>query len=193
VADAAGDERAAIARLRRGDVGGLEALVRAHQVRAVRAAYLVTRDRGLAEEVVQEAFLRAYDRIDQFDPARPFGPWFLRSVVNAAVRAATRASRLVPIGEVVDGGRPVDPLVDAVPGPDAVVLRAETREAVWEALGELSAGQRAAVVLRYFLGLDVAESADRLGVPAGTVKRRLHDARRRLRALLSPTLAEEPK
>ena len=75
-------ERAAVDVLRRGDIAGLEILVRLHQVRAVRAAYLVTRDRALAEEVVQEAFVRAYDRIDQFDPGRPFAPWLLRSVVN---------------------------------------------------------------------------------------------------------------
>ena len=58
--------------------------------RAIRAAYLIVRDRALAEDLVQTAFLRAYDRIGQFDPSRPFAPWFLRSVVNDAVKAAMR-------------------------------------------------------------------------------------------------------
>jgi len=179
-------ERAAVARLRRGDVGGLEALVRAYQARAVRAAYLVTRDRALAEEVVQEAFVRAYERIGQFDPARPFGPWFVRSVVNAAVRAAEREGRLA-------WAPAADPPAEAGSGPEALAVAAENREALWAALGQLAPGQRAAVVLRYFLDLDVAESAARLGVPAGTLKRRLHDARRRLRALLAPALAGGPE
>jgi hypothetical protein len=52
------EEQEAIARLKRGDIGGLEALVRKHQVQAVRTAYLITRDRALAEDIVQTAFLR---------------------------------------------------------------------------------------------------------------------------------------
>lgn len=72
-------EQQALARLKERDIGGLEFLVRRYQVQAVRAAYLVTRDRGLAEEVVQSAFLRAYERIEQFDARRPFRPWFSAS------------------------------------------------------------------------------------------------------------------
>jgi len=67
------EEQEAIARLKRGDISGLEALVRKYQVQAVRAAYLITHDRGLAEDIVQAAFLRAYERIGQFDAGRPFG------------------------------------------------------------------------------------------------------------------------
>ena len=68
------EEAEAIARLKQGDVGGLEALVRGHQVQAVRTAYLITRDRALAEDVVQAAFVRAYERVGQFDSERPFDP-----------------------------------------------------------------------------------------------------------------------
>lgn len=93
----AGEERAAIEQLRRGDIDGLAVLVRRYQLRAVRAANLIVRDRPLAEDIVQTAFLRAYARIDQFDPSRPFGPWFLRVVVNDALKAARRADRLVPL------------------------------------------------------------------------------------------------
>ncbi|MDI7278277.1 MAG: sigma factor, partial [Anaerolineae bacterium] len=68
------EEHEAIARLRQGDIGGLEALVRGHQLGGLRAAYLILRDRDLAEDIVEDAFLRAYERIDQLDPQRPFGP-----------------------------------------------------------------------------------------------------------------------
>src|SRR3954467_7626853 len=91
------DEREAIARLAGGDISGLELLVSRYQVQAVRAAYLVCRNSALAEDIVQEAFLRAYERIEQFDPDRPFHPWFLRMVVNDALKAASRAGKVVSL------------------------------------------------------------------------------------------------
>lgn len=81
------DEREAIEHLRAGDSRGLEVLVRLHQVQAIRTAYLITRDVALAQDVVQATFLRAYERIDQLDPHRPFAPWFLSSVVHDAIKA----------------------------------------------------------------------------------------------------------
>ncbi len=179
------DEREAVARLKRGDIGGLEPLVRAHYVPAVRAADLIVHDRMLAEDIVQAAFVRAYERIDQFDAVRPFGPWFLRSVINDAVKATTRQSRQVPweVAAAEPGSRAA-PLADLKPGPDALLEQAETRTEVWAALGRLPPEQRAVVVQRYYLGLSEAESAQVLAVPPGTVKWRLHTARRRLRALL---------
>jgi RNA polymerase sigma-70 factor (ECF subfamily) len=84
------DEQSAIWRLKRGDIEALAVLVRRYEVQAVRTAYLITHDRALAEDVVQNTFLRIYQRIDQFDEGRPFAPWFMRSVVNAAVQAAHR-------------------------------------------------------------------------------------------------------
>lgn len=89
------DEPDAIHRLKRGDIDGLEVLVRRYQLQAVRAASLIVRDPSLAQDVVQTAFVRAYERIGSFDARRPFGPWFLKLVVNDAIRAAARRSREV--------------------------------------------------------------------------------------------------
>ncbi len=182
------EEQEAIARLKRGDVGGLEALVRQYQARAVRTAYLVTRDRALAEDIVQAAFLRAYERIGQFDAGRPFGPWFLRSVVNDAVKTATRRKRQVSLeaGYAGEETSLANLLADPNPGPADLVEAAETRQAVWAALGKLPPAQRAAIVQRYYLGLSEAEMAGELACPPGTVKWRLHAARKRLRTLLRP-------
>jgi RNA polymerase sigma-70 factor (ECF subfamily) len=181
------EEQKAIARLKRGDIGGLEVLVRRYQVRAVRAAYLVVRDRALAEDIVQTAFVRAYERIDQFDPRRPFAPWFLRIVVNDAVKAASRRKRVVSLEAAREGELALaDLLADPAPGPANLAEAAETRQAVWDALGRLPPPQRAAIILRYYLGLNEAEMAAKLTCPRGTVKWRLHAARKRLQALLSP-------
>jgi RNA polymerase sigma-70 factor (ECF subfamily) len=179
------EEAEAIARLKQGNIGGLAALVRKYQVQAVRTAFLITHDRALAEDVVQETFVRAYERIEQFDTGRPFGPWFLRSVVNDAIKAASRRERWVSL-EPSDRPETVlaDLLADPNPGPADLAEAADIRRAVWEALGTLPPTQRAATVLRYYLGLSEAEMAEELACPPGTVKWRLHAARKRLRRLL---------
>jgi len=180
------EELTAIRRLQRGDISGLAILVRRYEVRAVRTAYLITHDRALAEDVVQTAFLRVFQRIDQYDEDRPFAPWFMRSVVNAAIQAARRQQRDLsleasdPAGEVTLA----DLLPDPAPGPDDEFDRAELRGAVWEALGRLSPEQRAAVVLRYFLDLSDDEMSDELDCSPNTVRWRLHTARKQLRVLL---------
>lgn len=182
------EEQQAIARLKEGDIGGLETLVRMHQVRAVRAAFLVTRDRALAESIVQEAFLRAYERIHQFESGRPFSPWFLRGVINDAIKAAQRRQRFVSLD--ADAGESETPLLnlfaDEESDPADLLEAADTREAVWEALNRLSPAQRAAIVQRYYLGMSEAEMAEEAESPHGTIKWRLHAARKRLRTLLHP-------
>ena len=184
------EEREAIARLKRGDIRGLQALVREHQVQAVRTAYLITRDRAQAEDIVQAAFVRAYERIDQFDAARPFAPWFLRSVANDALKAVTRDKRHISLegglDRATEQGGPVlaEVLAALDPGPEELLEAAELRQAVWDALGRLSPEQRATIALHYYLELSVAETAARLACPPGTIKWRLHAAREHLRTLL---------
>jgi RNA polymerase sigma-70 factor (ECF subfamily) len=177
------NEQVAVARLQRGDIRGLEVLVQTYQVSAVRAAFLITRDRPLSEDIVQSAFIRAYERIAQFDPARPFGPWFLRIVVNDALKAAGRGRRLVPLDALSDESGEI-PLAHADPDPEALFVRGESDQTVWAALEELPPEQRAAIIMRYYLEIPEQEAADRLGVPPGTIKSRLHTARRKLKSVL---------
>ena len=179
------EERDAVERLRSGDVGALEALVRGHQTRAMRAAYLITRDRASAEDVVQGAFLRAYERAGQLDPERPFGPWFTRVVVNDAVKEAARRERSVSFEEGA-GDSSASLLEDPSLGPQGLAEEAEARRRVWAALGKLPAAQRAAVVQRYYLGMSETEMAEGGDSPPGTVKWRLYAARRRLARILRP-------
>jgi RNA polymerase sigma-70 factor (ECF subfamily) len=180
-------EQEAIARLKQGDIGGLETLVHQYQTQAMRAAYLITRDSALAEDIVQAAFLRVYERIAQFDSSRPFGPWFSRIVVNDAIKAAARRERQVSL-EREAGTNEItwaDLLSDRQPGPADLAEAAEIRQLVWKALGQLPPKQRAVVVMRYYLGLSESEMVAQLTSPPGTIKWRLHAARARLRALLS--------
>jgi RNA polymerase sigma-70 factor (ECF subfamily) len=189
------EESAAIARLKAGDIGGLEPLVRTYQVRAVRAAFLICHDPALAEDIVQAAFVRAYERIAQFDAARAFGPWFLQSVINDALKAATRQGRTVPL-DWDETDAEAGALPDPGPTPEERLDAAETSAAIATALARLSPEQRAAIVLRYYLGLSESEMTARLRAPPGTVKWRLHAARQRLRTLLPawvhPSLDRDP-
>jgi RNA polymerase sigma-70 factor, ECF subfamily len=182
------DEAQAIAQLKRGDINGLEFLVRRHQLRAVRAAYLITQDRWLAEDIVQTAFLRVYERIHQFDSSRPFAPWFLRIVVNDATKAVTRKAHPISLS-ATDGAVDSDLaelIADASVGPEQSIEAAEFEQAVQQALEKLNPEQRAAVVLRYYLDFSEHEMVCALGSPAGTIKWRLHTARQQLRRLLFP-------
>jgi RNA polymerase sigma-70 factor (ECF subfamily) len=185
------DEREAIARLQRGYIGGLETLVRLHHARAVRSAHLVTRDLDIARDVTQAAFLKAYEHIGQFDPSRPFGPWFMKSVLRDAVKAASRRSQHVPLeaGEDGPGAIQAKQIADPDAGPATLWVQRETAEAVLAALAKLAPHERAAIVQRYYLGLSEAEMSRALDCPPGTVKSRLHSARQHLRGLLQPLLA----
>ncbi len=182
------DERRAIGRLKGGDPGGLEDLVEAHQVRAVRAAYLICRDRPLAEDIVQSAFVKAYEKIKGFDEHRPFGPWFTKMVVNDVIKAASRRERTTRY----EGASPDSFLEDPDTGPHEILEEAEERRRVWAALAKLPPAQRAAIVQRYYLGMSEAEMAGSEDSPPGTIKWRLHAARKRLSKLLRPQLREEP-
>jgi RNA polymerase sigma-70 factor (ECF subfamily) len=176
------DEHQAILCLKRGDIGGLEFLVGLYQIRAVRTAYLITRDAALAEDVTQEAFLQAYRSIRHFNQDRPFGPWFMRSVVHASLKAAQKHSRHEnhnspeqTLEELFADSASVEEQVEII----------EFQEHVCGALGDLTPRQRAVVVQRYFLDMSQREMAAELETPPGTVKWLLHVARERLRSLLS--------
>lgn len=187
-------EREAIARLKDGDIGGLRTLVELHQHYAVRAATVITRDQQLAEDVVSGCFLTVYERIAQFDDQREFRPWFYRIVVNAALKAVKRQSRLLPWEWVKDGrGRnspiPRNEVALSLDYPEKVV---ETREVVEQLRSEiraLTAKQRAVIVLRYDLDMSEKEISEMLRIPRGTVKSRASAAIRRLRESMTRLFA----
>jgi len=177
------DEQTAIQRLKRGDIGGLDLLVHRYQVKAVRTAYLVTHNAALAEDVVQESFIQAYRAIGGFDAGRPFGPWFLQSVVHAALKAAQKAERQV----LVEPGSDEPWFEDLLGWAESAEAEAETaafQQEIWDALQRLSPRQRAVVVQRYFLEMSEKDMAAQIGAAPGTVKWLLNAARSRLRILL---------
>lgn len=179
------EERTAVERLKRGDAGGLESLVRRHHGRALRVAFLIVRDRALAEDVAQESFVRAFEKIGGFDAERPFAPWFTKIVVNRAVEAARRRERTAA-REVRDAEELLVRIADPGTGPHESAARSEVSRSVWRALEQLPPSQRAAIVQRYYLGMSEVEMAESGASPAGTIKSRLSNARKTLSKLLRP-------
>ena len=179
----------AIRRLKRGDIGGLEYLIARYQGKALRTAFLITQDEPMAEDVVQDAFVRFYQRARTFDETRPFEPYFLRSVVNAALNCVEREKKVQPISQ----GEPsiLESLLECAASVEEQVEFNALKTEIMEALGKLPPRERAAIVQRYYLEMSEKEMAEALDAPPGTVKWLLNAARARLRALLgSERMAE---
>lgn len=146
---------------------------------AYRTACLILRNPADAEEAVQEAFLRAWrfrEALPEGDGARP---WLYRVLVNACLSKLRTEG---PKRERNAGPDPLDHLVGGAPAPDQAASAAEVADAIGGALAELPEHLRVAVVLRYWSGLTEREIATAIRRRPGTVKSRLHEARRRLAA-----------
>jgi RNA polymerase sigma-70 factor (ECF subfamily) len=184
------DDLQAIRRLKSGEIGGLEWLIARHQAKAVRTAYLVTQNEPMAEDVVQDAFVRFYERARSFDEARPFAPYFLRSVVNLALNSLEKEHAPARFDE--DLATPeLHRLLARAVSVEAQVEYAQLKAEIAAALQKLSPRQRAVVVLRYYLELSEKEMTEALEIAPGTVKWLLNAARARLRALLRPERSAE--
>jgi RNA polymerase sigma-70 factor (ECF subfamily) len=183
------DEQTAISQLKRGDLTGLETLVGRYQVQAVHSALFIVRDRSLAEDAAQSAFVRIAERIQQFDDERPFGPWFFRIVVNEALKAVQHQKLFVPLDEETDEHAVslARWLVDPRPQPESLLVIKESTQVVRTALKRLTPEQRAVVVMHYYLEMSETEMSARLERPTSTIKWWLRAARQRLRHLLSST------
>jgi len=182
------DDRQSIHRMKSGDIGGLELLVRRYQVKAVRAAFLVTQDAALSEDVVQETFVRLFQHIHHFDESRPFEPYLMRSVVNAALNAIRRDRKSTSLD-----ADPVllENLLEQAASVEAQVESAQLADEVLLALSELSPRQRAVIVQRYYLEMSEREMAQTLDAAPGTIKWLLNAARTRLRKLLGAERSAE--
>jgi RNA polymerase sigma-70 factor (ECF subfamily) len=184
------DDLQAIRRLKNGDIGGLEILIACHQAKALRTAYLVTHNESIAEDVVQDAFIRFYERARHFDEARLFEPYFLRSVVNIALNAMEKESRSASFDENLDAPVLESLLIQAVSVEEQVEY-SQLKFEIMKALENLSPRQRAAAVHRYYLEMSEKEMAESMDIAPGTVKWLLNAARRRLHALLHPERISE--
>jgi RNA polymerase sigma factor (sigma-70 family) len=177
------DDAEAIARARDGDLDAYAALVARYTLRAHRAAFLL----GAGEEsddVVQEAFVKAFRHLSRFRAGEPFAPWLLRIVANETRNLARsrrrRAALALRLPSAESSG------AAATGGPVDEVLASERRAQLVAAVSALPDRERQVLVCRYFLDLSVTETAQVLAWPLGSVKSRTSRALNRLRGRLVP-------
>lgn len=179
-----------VSRARQGDGAAWEMLVGQHQEAVFRLAYLLLGDADEAQDVAQEAFIRAFQSLHRFDSARPLRPWLLRITTNLAHNRRRAISRYLAAWQR---------LVRATPEPETTntldqhLHRSREAQTLWEAVQRLNRTDQEVIYLRYFLDLSVAEVAEVADIAPGTVKSRLHRALKRLRSVVEqeyPTLRE---
>jgi RNA polymerase sigma-70 factor (ECF subfamily) len=165
-----------VARCLRGDSSAFEAIVKRYQRALFSVACRLLGNYEDALDATQNAFLRAYEGLDTYDPNRRFFSWIYRIAVNECLNAR-RARR---------PGEPLSEQLEAPPGdgPLQNVEAMERSELIDAALVRLSEEHRLVVVLRHFADLSYTEISEAIGVPEKTVKSRLFEARQRLGELL---------
>ncbi|MBW8878706.1 MAG: sigma-70 family RNA polymerase sigma factor [Acidobacteria bacterium] len=166
---------------RAGDAEAFRELVESHSSKLFRLAWRITGDEATAEDVVQEAFLRAYRSLGRFDERAQFGTWLHRIAVNAALEIVRKRQRHLAPSHGVE-----EPPPSPDPGPDRVALGLEVERAVRSALAGLSPMERTAFVLRHFEGRSIAEICDQLGLGASAGKQAIFRAVKKLRRVLEP-------
>ena len=185
-------QRELIRRARAGDQDAFAQLVMSHAERVYGALRRFGLDPDEADEVAQEVFVRAWRGLARFEERSQFSTWLYRIAFNEAQRRLSRrpAPRAQPDPD--RGADPVLALAEAPElGPDAQTLGREFERELEEALDELPADWRTAVVLRDVEGLSTHDAAEIAGVREAAFKSRLHRGRMQLRTLLEPYLELE--
>lgn len=171
--DVSASDRDLALRARRGDADAFGELVRRTQTSVFNVCYRLTGERREAEDLAQEAFIRAYERLDRFDPDRPFGPWMRRVAANHCLnRLSPRPAADVPLDEERDE--------DVQSRPEAIHEEREQAEILWAAILALPTNYRAVIELRHFQGMSYDEIASTLSLPLSGVKSHLFRARKLL-------------
>jgi RNA polymerase sigma-70 factor (ECF subfamily) len=178
-----------IDRLRQDDLDALGVLFERYRDRVFRTALVIVRDPAVAEDILQDCFLKVYANAQRIDTERPLAPWLYRVTVNLSYTWLSRGkNRRTSLEAVVD--MLISPMKQA---PDRVTEQTELRQNVRKAINDLSIDQRVVVVLYYLNALSLQDIAEILDLPIGTVKSRLFYARENLRGKLGTNMQWLPE
>lgn len=175
-------EKRLVSRARRGDQAAARELVDTHKDRLLAFVWRIIRDRHDAEEICQEAFLRAFSSLDTFRSEYRFSTWLFTIAYRLSLNwLRRRHEATTDLDLAVVKAEEENPAEELALSEDASRLKSE----IWDAVDELSAPQRATILLYYREEQSCPEIAETMQIPVATVKSHLHRARARLRSLLS--------
>jgi RNA polymerase sigma-70 factor (ECF subfamily) len=183
------DDMTLVLATKRGGIAAFDKIVRKYERRLLRIAQGVTHNREEAEDAVQEAFFKAYQKLDQFREDAKFSTWMIRIVLNEALMKLRKQRAFRE--ESLDGGFSSDSdalprdLTDWSPNPHELYGATEFREILTKCLGSLRPALRVVFVLRDIEELSVSETCEALSLSQAVVKSRLFRARLRLRERLT--------
>jgi RNA polymerase sigma-70 factor (ECF subfamily) len=175
-----------VKKARSGSLRAFDRLVKKYQRRIYVLIRKMVIDHDDADDIVQEAFVKAFRNLEQFDERFAFYPWLHRIAVNTAINHQKKMSRRMELTRVEDIREPV-----SNPGesdPSETLLGRELNEKIASAMAQLPFEQRAVFILRTSEELSYQEIAGRLDISIGTVMSRLSRARERLKEILKPYL-----
>ena len=185
-------DQALVERVQKGDKRAFDLLVKKYQHKVLTVVGRYISDHSEAQDVTQEAFIKAYRALPKFRGDSAFYTWIYRIAINTAKNYLVSRGRRPPDsdvdiadGELFETGQ----RLRDVNSPEAQLLTDEIQRTVWQALDELSEDLRAALTLREFEGLSYEEIAEILGCPVGTVRSRIFRAREAIDEKLKPLIA----
>jgi RNA polymerase sigma-70 factor (ECF subfamily) len=179
--DMAGNgEQVLLRRVQKGDLDAYGVVIQEHQGPVFNVCLRILGNRQEAEDLTQEAFLRAYRNISHYDPERPFGPWMRTLAANLCYNHLQKASlERVPLEDERDH-LPDHPHKN----PEALLELSQEHRQLYRAIWQLPANQRVALELRHFQDLTYQEMAREMELPLNTIRSHLYRARRKLAELL---------
>jgi RNA polymerase sigma-70 factor (ECF subfamily) len=181
------NDQAAIQAVLAGDKEAYAALVVRHSGRLFRVAFRITGNEADAEDVVQEALLRGYRKLESFESRSDFGTWIYRIAVRCALDriGGSKVDESSRIGETTDGEQDRVQIADQAAGPERLLLSGEIGAMQEFAMHALSATERTAFVLRHLEDRTTEEIAAAMGIPPNTAKQSVFRAVQKLRRRLA--------
>ncbi|WP_312647476.1 RNA polymerase sigma factor [Aminipila sp.] len=168
-----------VIRLQKGDKAAFDRIFKLYKVKAVRTAYLLTNNKALAEDITQEAFVQCYLKIRNLKNPMQFKTWFFKSLTRIAWRMSAKEKTVVPVENIFE-------LADYKDTEQIELdfINKENAEKIMSAVNRLEEKQKTTVLLYYYNEFSVSEIASIMGCFEGTVKSRLHTARKNLKKSL---------
>lgn len=179
-----------VQQLKKGSREAFDLLYEKYKNLVIRTAYLITGNKPDSEDVAQETFVKVYLHIAELKNDAGFRPWMMQILVRTAYRTGKKKSREIPDDEIE---RLSERENQTILSPLGQLIKREEAEMISRAVAALPVKQRAVVVLYYYNGLSVGEIAAALGCREGTVKSRLHTARKFLREELESRMGIRTK